>query len=144
MSARLPQKVILDSDVMIDVLRKYPDAVQYYTDLVKSGTKIYLSTITVGELYAGVKDGTERTELERMLSRSTIIPLSHDLAVKGGLLARQYRKSHGTGYHDAMIAATALEHCLTLITRNSKHYPMLTDMVVPYIITHAPKASPNP
>ena len=45
---------------------------------------------------------------------------------------RQYRPSHGVGFADALLAATAPAHNATLVTLNAKHFPMLPDALVPY------------
>ena len=43
----------------------------------------------------------------------------------------QYRRSHGVGIPDALIAATAHVHGARLVTRNLQHFPMLDDVLVP-------------
>jgi len=58
--------------------------------------------------------------------------LYREIGVTGGLYRRDYRKSHETGLADALIAATARLHSLTLVTLNKKHFPMLTSIIVPY------------
>jgi predicted nucleic acid-binding protein len=55
-----------------------------------------------------------------------------EIAVRGGLVRRDFGKSHGTGLADALIAATALVHQLRLVGLNRKHFPMLPDMLTPY------------
>ncbi len=61
-----------------------------------------------------------------------MISVDPEIAERGGLLLRQYNKSHGTGFADAIIAATAEIERATLVTLNSKHFPMRTDVLVPY------------
>jgi len=95
--------------------------------------------MTVAELYAGVREGEERSRLERFLRAFEIIPLDQRLAVQGGLYRRDYSKSHNVGLADALIAATATQRQVPLVTLNRKHFPMLQDVIVPY---H--KAQPNP
>ena len=62
----------------------------------------------------------------------TIIPLDAALAETGGLLRRDFGKSHGTGLADAIIAATVQKLACSLATLNQKHYPMLDSVIVPY------------
>jgi predicted nucleic acid-binding protein len=92
----------------------------------------FISVITVAELYAGVRDGAERTQLDVFVSAFGIIPLDRDIAVTGGLYRRDYGRSHGTGLADAPIAATATSRGLTLVTLNKKHFSMVAALVVPY------------
>ena len=89
-----------------------------------------LSAIVVAELYGGVREGHERAQLNELVAAYSVLPMTE--AVAGGLLWRQYRPSHGVGFADALLAATALAHNATLVTLNAKHFPMLPDALVPY------------
>lgn len=128
--------LLIDTDVLIDYPRDYPDAVSY-VEAQQEG--LFISVVTVAELYAGVREGDERSRLERFLLAFDIIPLDQRLSIKGGLYRRDYGKSHNVGLADALIAATAVQQQVPLVTLNRKHFPMLRDVRVPY---H--KAQPNP
>jgi predicted nucleic acid-binding protein len=91
-----------------------------------------VSALTMAELHAGVRDGEERDQLAELLSIFNQIPVDPETAAEGGLLRRDFGRSHGTGLIDAILAATALKYGLRLVTLNDKHYPMLPDVVVPY------------
>jgi hypothetical protein len=124
-----PTPLLIDTDVLIDYLRAKQEAVDYIDNL---SVPLFLSVITVAELYAGVRDGTERTTLDTFMSAFSIVPLDREIGVRGGLYRRDYGKSHGTGLADALIAATVMLRSLTLVTLNKKHFPMLTTIIVPY------------
>jgi predicted nucleic acid-binding protein len=49
-----------------------------------------------------------------------------------GSVKRDYGPSHGTGLADALIAATARDTESALVTLNERHFPMLSDVLVPY------------
>ena len=121
--------LLLDTDVLIDYLRGTAGA---STFLEEAKTPFLISAMTVGELYSGVREGNERAALEVFLQEFEIILISHEIARRGGLLCRDYRKSHGVGLADALIAATAEIHHLELVTLNQKHFPMLDKVIVPY------------
>ncbi len=54
------------------------------------------------------------------------------IAAAGGLIRRDYGKSHGVGLADAIIAATVELRKADLVTLNRKHFPMLqANVVVP-------------
>src|SRR5262245_13209031 len=106
-----PAPLLIDTDVLIDYLRGRTEAVEYIDTL---GGPLFLSVITVAELYAGVRDGAERAKLDTFVSAFGIIPVDPDIATTGGLYRRDYGKSHGTGLADALIAATATLRGLTL------------------------------
>ena len=45
-------------------------------------------------------------------------------AERGGRLRRSFGPTHGTGLVDAILAATAIEGALVLVTNDERHYPM--------------------
>jgi len=125
----MASKFLIDTDVLIDYLKDRDEAVHF---LESQQVSMLISAITVGELYAGVRDGKERLLLDNFIEYFQIVPLNHALAVKGGLFRRDFKKSHGVGLAYAMIAATAESENATLVTLNQKHFPMISDIVIPY------------
>jgi predicted nucleic acid-binding protein len=125
----MADQLLLDTDVLIDYLRGQEAAIEYLETLFEP---LLISVVTVAELYAGVRDGAEMTALEDFIKAFEIVRLDEDIAIKGGLYRRDYRKSHDTGLADALIAATAEIRGAALVTLNKKHFPMLADVIVPY------------
>jgi predicted nucleic acid-binding protein len=123
-------RLLIDTDVMIDFLRGRAEAVEFFRKLT---SRPIMSVVTVAELFTGVRDGAERTNLENLVLRSAVLDLDETMAKTAGLLLRQYRKSHGTGLADAFIAAGAQAAGATLVTLNARHFPMLGDIHVPYV-----------
>ena len=121
--------LLIDTDVLIDYLRDYADAVSYLESLSEPA---YISAITVAELYAGVREGKERVALDSFVKAFEVVPVDEGIATRGGLLRRDYRKSHNVGLADAIIAATAESKNAELVTLNKKHFPMLTRIITPY------------
>ena len=122
-------QLLIDTDVLIDYLRDYPDAVTY---VEARQERCIISAVTVAELYAGVREGEERTRLDRFISAFEIVLVDASIAIQGGLYRRDYSKSHNVGLADALIAATAVQRQVSLATLNSMHFPMLPDVIVPY------------
>ena len=120
-SARL-RPCLLDTDVVIDFLRGHPKAGAAFEELPEDCA---VSAVTVAELHVGVREGAERVALESLLATLTVVDLDAALAAEGGLLRRDWGKSHGVGLNDALIAATAVHTGRVLWTLNDKHYPML-------------------
>lgn len=124
----MKKMILIDTDVVVDFLRGYDEAVAYLKGL--SG-EVALSSIAVAELYAGVRDD-EREKLDEFISLFPVLPITSEIAKNGGLLKRDYHRSHGVGLADALMAATAIEQKAELKTLNTKHYPMFKGLKPPY------------
>ena len=126
------ERLLVDSDILIDYLRGQPSAVHFVRDQVDD---ILLSAMSVAELYAGVRgdpDGRESRALADLLDLFTVLPVNADIAKVGGLYRRNYGPSHGVGLADAMIAATAMASGAALKTLNVRHYPMFEGLEPAY------------
>jgi predicted nucleic acid-binding protein len=121
--------LLIDTDVLIDYLRGEPRALAY---LRGTHLPFRVSCLTLADLYVGVRDELEREALVRLEEILEPVMVDRDIAVQAGLFRRVYGKSHGTGLIDALIAATALATHSTLLTLNARHFPMLSDIIVPY------------
>lgn len=62
-----------------------------------------------------------------------IVPLRSSTGMRAYSLLKRYAKSHGLHVFDSLIAATAIEEGLTLVTRNGRHFGMNDglDLAVP-------------
>jgi predicted nucleic acid-binding protein len=123
------ERLLIDTDVLIEYLRGRGEAVGYLESLTAD---LYLSVISVAELFSGVKSEDEAKSLEQLLQAFVILPVTEKTARLGGLYRRQYRPSHGTGLADALIAATFEESGANLVTFNRRHFPMISGITVPY------------
>ena len=113
--------LLIDTDVLVDCLRGLAAATAFLKD---NADRVVLSSIVVAELYAGVRD-EEQADLDSLVTTFRVIPVTADIARAGGLLRRNYGKSHGVGLADALLAATVLMEKADLATLNVKHYPMI-------------------
>ena len=120
---------LLDTDLLIDYLRGYPDAVSFVEANVAEAC---ISAMNIAELYQCVRNGEEQTKLEKMISAMTSLPITAEIAGHGGLFSHDYRQTHGCGLADCLVAATADLHGLRLVTLNAKHFPMLHNVETPY------------
>ena len=122
-------KYLVDTDILIDFLRGNAEAKQFVKEYVDI---MGISSITVAELYSGVREGKEREYLDAFFNMITVLPVDNRIAVQGGLFRRDYMKSHGTGFADSIIAATSRIHGVMLCSLNRKHFPMIKNLKVPY------------
>jgi len=119
------EAILLDTDVLVDFFRGHSKAVAFVN---ANSTRIILSSIVVAELYAGVKGDAEKAVLENFISLFRVVPVCAAIAKAGGLYKRDYGKSYGVGFADAILAATAEAENAELKTLNARHYPMLKNL----------------
>ena len=124
----MPRTFLFDTDVLIEYLRGKTKIIEYLENF--SGEH-FISSITVAELFAGVRDEEEKSNLEKFILAFKVIPVDLEISKTGGLFQKEYGKTHGTGLADALIAATAYHCKATMVTLNQKHYRMLEHLQSP-------------
>lgn len=123
---------LLDSSIVIDVLRGVPSALRYIHALDDLDDLLACSEITRVEVLRGIRSN-ERSSTERLFRTFYWIGINERVARRAGELGRAWRRSHpGISTPDLVIAATAQELGLELATRNVKHFPMMRDLHPPY------------
>jgi len=96
-------------------------------------TMLYLSVLTLGEIRkgaTGLAQGKRRTHLETWLKvelqgrfSGRILPIDAAIADRWGLLAAEAkRKGKALSIIDGLLAATALHHNLTVVSRNANDF----------------------
>ncbi len=111
---------MLDSDVLIEILRGRPEAGQWLTGL---GSQIVgISMLTRMEILQGARNRQEQTILIAQLNRYEVVFLDADDAIQALKWFESYRLSHGVGSMDCLIAASALRIGKPFYTFNAKHY----------------------
>jgi predicted nucleic acid-binding protein len=113
---------LIDSNVLIDVSRGNAAAIKYVDGFAESWV---LSQVTAMELIVGARDKRDLATIDGFLSLYPIIPLSDSIGARAYRLLKTYAKSHGLHVFDSLVAATAIEKDLTLVTLNRKHYRMI-------------------
>jgi tRNA(fMet)-specific endonuclease VapC len=117
---------LVDTDWIVDVLHGQEQATQTLLELAASG--LALSMMTYGELYEGAYYARDPESalagLRDFLAGKEILPLTlaimERFAIVRGALPRPIRRQ--VGDLDILIATTALEHDLTLLTRNLRDF----------------------
>jgi predicted nucleic acid-binding protein len=113
---------LIDSNVLIDVSRGNVGAIQYVDRLSEPWV---LSQVTAMELIVGDRDKRDLETIDGFLALYPVVPLSDSIGTGAYRLLKTYAKSHGLHVFDSLVAATAMEKVLTLVTLNRKHYQMI-------------------
>lgn len=100
--------LLIDTDIFIDHLRGA-------TKLVSGRHRLHYSVITRYELLAGTVGSAF---VERLLNPFRELAVDRAVAERAGRI----RRESGIATPDALIAATAIEHGLALVTRNRRHF----------------------
>ena len=112
---------LLDSGLVIRHLRGDPEAAQLLRELGRRA-RLGVSVVTHLEVYAGMRPH-EAYPTRKLLSRFAAYEVDREIASRAGEFLRHYPEQ-GTSIPDAIIAATAIRHSLTLVTLNARHFPM--------------------
>lgn len=118
-------KVLLDTDVVINLLKKESEFVQKFLNLNDHGAKFYYNPIVIAEIYAGVFE-KEINDVNNFFEKLVNINICKATGVQAGLYANQYKKVYNNiSLEDYLIASCASINELKLWTNNKKHYPMV-------------------
>jgi tRNA(fMet)-specific endonuclease VapC len=120
-------RYLLDTGLLIRHLRGQKSAVQLLRGLGKAN-RLCISTITRLEVQAGAHE-SERQITNKLLSRFVNLDLDIRTADKAGeLIANSKGLNTPILVPDAIIAATALIHNMTLVTYNLKDFECVSNL----------------
>ena len=119
--------ILSDTDLLIDLANNDSIAKER---LVKESQKFLLtiSIITELELIVGCRNKQELEALEKFLRQFSIFQLNREISTKAEELMRSYYLSHGLLIADALIAATAIENQIPLLSKNQRDYRFISEL----------------
>jgi tRNA(fMet)-specific endonuclease VapC len=136
-------RYLIDTDWIIDALHEFGTATQTLIDLAPDGLAV--SLISYGELYEGAyyarNPQTELAGLTAFLQGKDLLPLTTAIMERFGIVRGQLtpHQRRQIGDMNLLIAATALTHGLTLLTRNVADFQL-----VPGLALYSSTSSTNP
>lgn len=117
---------LIDTNIFIDSFRGKKRAQEF----LDHTATVFCSVITVAELIQGSRNNKEKTVIEQSLQAVQIVPITTQTSKKMLELMSKYSLSHGLTIPDALIAASAIEENLALITANTKHFSFIKNLKV--------------
>ena len=127
---------LLDTNVVSELRKPKPHGAVLAWIKQANDADLHLSAVTIGEIQAGIEITKEQnpekaTELSAWLDQ--LAAAYQVLPMDGRVFrhwARLMHRKSDTLYEDAMIAATAQVHGLTVVTRNIAVFKMLGEAVL--------------
>jgi len=114
--------LLLDTTFLIEVLRKNKRNIVRLERIAAASHDVHTSTINLAEVYAGVRN-SELKYTNEFLSQIHAFDVTPEIAQRGGLLRNSLlRKGKTRDLDDMLVAATALEYGLHLVTENRKDF----------------------
>jgi predicted nucleic acid-binding protein len=118
--------VIFDTDILIWIQRGNRGAAR----MVDSDPDPAMAAFGYMELLQEATDKAQQ-RVTRAFLRDVgfrILPLTEAISRRATMYVEEYALSHGLRAGDALVAATAAEHALTLCTSNARHFRPIKDL----------------
>ncbi|MHB1700819.1 MAG: PIN domain-containing protein [Acidobacteriaceae bacterium] len=116
--------LLLDTSVLIDLLNGRKERRLLLAELLAQNNTLATTAINVAEIHAGMRD-EEAARTSSLLADLRCYPATCAIAMRAGQLRRDWaRRGRTLELPDLLIAATAMEYDLTLLTDNRKDFPM--------------------
>ena len=125
--------ILVDSDIIVDLIRNFPPAVNWFKSVSKS-EEIFVPGFVVMEMIQGCKNKEEQDRVQKLLMGYSVVWLPPDecnLALEN---FSTYWLSHNIGLVDILIGQTAIALKTRLFTFNQKHYSIIPNLetIQPY------------
>jgi predicted nucleic acid-binding protein len=116
--------LLLDTNILIKALRSDHKALDFLDGLKQKREIIFVSVISRMEILAGMRPHEEERTMAFLDSLDSLA-VDETIADQAGRIVHLYaRQGTQLSFPDALIAATALHHSLTLVTTNTRHFPI--------------------
>lgn len=118
--------MIFDTDIIIWIQRGNKKA----ADLVDAAEERFISVLSYMELLQRAANKRQHSTIKGYLRELefTLLPLTETIGHRALIYVEEYSLSHGISADDAVIAATAVENGLVLVSSNAKHYRAVKDL----------------
>jgi len=123
---------VVDTNVLIDHLRRRPEATAVVADALRSTRRVTCSVLSRVELRKGARPH-QAAGLEALEDIVEWVPVDHEIAALAAHHAERLGRSHAAiDTTDYVIASTAERLGADVLTKNVHHFPMFPDLEAPY------------
>lgn len=123
---------LVDTAILIDHLNGQREARETLARLAQESEGLYASVLTKIEVLAGMRPAEEEAT-RSLFTLFRWVSVDVPIADRAGEMSRQYRRRYpAIDLPDYVIAATAEILPATLVTPNTKHFPMVVLKERPY------------
>jgi len=119
--------ILLDTDILIDLLRKYPPAMKWF-DTLPEEEDLTVSGYVVFELIQGCRNKMEQGKVQKELAHYGVVWLPPKECEKALEIFAEFHLSHKAGLLDVLIGQTATYLNAPLYTFNQKHYSFIPEI----------------
>jgi tRNA(fMet)-specific endonuclease VapC len=128
-------KTVIDTDLLIDLLRNHKQATAFIAKLEEKNIILITTAINLFELNHGAHKSKESEKnlqaIHILTSRLSILPFTSKAAQKAGhIYAQLERQGQPIGLRDILIAAIALTRECSIATRNQAHFSRISDLEI--------------
>ena len=118
--------MIFDTDIFIWTQRGNEKAVK----LMERSEERYLSVQTYMELLQCAKDKSQHKHVKDFLTTFgfIVLPLTENIGHRASIYIEEYTLASSLRSGDAIVAATAVENNLPLVSSNAKHFKMIKEL----------------
>jgi len=126
--------IVVDTDVLIDLLRKKDDAVKKIRELEKN-EELATTDTNVFELYFGAYKSNKKdknlSSTRGLLKNLTLLHTTEEAMETGGrIYSNMKANGKSIDIRDVLIAAITLQNGSSLLTRNREHFEMINGLVL--------------
>ncbi len=126
-------KVIIDTDVLIDLLRGSEKVVSFIKELENRRVKLSTTVVNAFELYYGAYKSKKQllniTATRKLLENLVVLSMNLRSAEKATQIqAEMEEEGQPIGIRDTIISAIALTKGYSLVTRNTAHMQKIKDI----------------
>ena len=120
------QGFLLDTSILIEFLKGNKKVAEF----IKEEERIFISVISIFELLRGARDKRERKTIKQLAEAFEVIYLTQEISKEALAIFEKYYPRYGVGILDSLIAGSAKDRNLQLITLDKKHFAPIREVDV--------------